>query len=156
VTCKEGHRRLRSTGGNLGCGGSVAAEFALVAPLLVLIATGIVDFGMLATRSAVLVATTRIGAEYAMSHPADALGIQNSMRNAMDFIPALSFPPSFTCTSECNDGTTIACSESCAANGRPGPNRLFVRISASQAFTPLVPWPGIPTSLTAATELRLR
>jgi hypothetical protein len=33
---------------------------------------------------------------------------------------------------------------------------LFIRISANQAFTPIVPWPGIPASLTAATELRLQ
>ena len=44
--------------------GSVAAEFALMAPILVLIATGIADFGMLATKSVGLAATARIGAEY--------------------------------------------------------------------------------------------
>ena len=41
-------RRARAFGG-LGTGGSVAAEFALVAPIIVLLATGIADFGMLAT-----------------------------------------------------------------------------------------------------------
>jgi len=52
--------------------GSVAAEFALVAPLVILIAAGTADFGMLAARSAALVATTRIGAEFARAHPLDA------------------------------------------------------------------------------------
>jgi hypothetical protein len=127
-----------------------------VAPMLVLIAAGIADFGMLATRSAALAATTRIGAEYARKYPLDTSGIQSSMRSAMGFTPALSFPPSFLQSCECDDGTAISCAEACAAIGRPGPNRWFIRISASQAFTPLVPWPGIPTSLTAATELRVR
>src|SRR5262245_46000011 len=61
----NGRRGLRCAVGSLGSTGSAAAEFALVAPMLLLIAAGIADFGMLATRSAALAATTRIGAEYA-------------------------------------------------------------------------------------------
>ncbi len=142
-----------------GCGnqtGSVAAEFALMAPILVLIATGIADFGVLATRSVGLAATARIGAEYARIYPADTGGIQHAMQSAMSFGPALSFPASFPRSCECNDETPITCSESCATVGRPGPNRIFIRITANQPFTPLVPWPGIPEMLTAAAEVRLQ
>lgn len=138
------------------CEGSVAAEFALVAPLIILIAAGVADFGMLAARSAALVATTRIGAQFARVHPLDTGGIQNSMQNAMSFAPALSFPANFPCSCECDDGTPIACSESCATFGRAGPNRVFISISARQAFAPLVPWPGMPTTLTATTAVRLQ
>ena len=136
--------------------GSVAAEFALMAPVLVLIATGIADFGMLATKSAGLAATARIGAEYSRAYPDDTSGIQHSMQSAMSFGPALTFPASFPRSCECNDETPITCSESCATVGRPGPNRIFIRITANQPFTPLVPWPGIPAVLTAATEVRLQ
>jgi Flp pilus assembly protein TadG len=136
--------------------GSVAAELALVAPLIMLIAVGIVDFGMLATKSAALVGTTRIGAEYATLYPTDTAGIQNSMQTAMSFVPALGFPASFPFTCECDDRGSIACGESCATMGRPAPNRLFMTISASQSFTPLVPWPGIPATLTAAMQVRLQ
>ena len=55
-----------------------------------------------------------------------------------------------------DDATPIACSRSCATAGRPGPNRVFIRITANQSFTPLVPWPGIPTMLTGTTEVRLQ
>lgn len=65
--------------------GSVAAEFALVAPILGLIAAGIIDFGILATKSARLAATTRIGAEYARKYPNDTGGIQRVMQNATSF-----------------------------------------------------------------------
>jgi hypothetical protein len=158
MACRKGNGRPgpQCAAAALESAGSAATEFALVAPMLVLIAAGIADFGMLATRSAALAGTTRIGAEYARKYPLDTSGIQSSMRSAMGFTPALSFPPSFLQSCECDDGTAISCAESCAAVGRRGPNRLFIRISASQAFTPLVPWPGIPTSLTAATELRLQ
>jgi Flp pilus assembly protein TadG len=138
------------------CDGSAAAEFALVAPMIMLIAAGIADFGMLTKKSAALAGTTRIGAEYARLYPADTAGIQSSMQNSTSFMPALSFPASFPFSCECNDRTPIACTESCATVGRPGPNRVFITISASQAFTPLVRWPGIPASLTATTEIRLQ
>ena len=147
-------------GGKIALGyqndGSVAAEFALMAPILVLIAAGIADFGMLATKSAGLAATARIGAEYARTHPGDTIGIQHTMQSAMSFAPAITFPAYFPRSCECDDETTIACSQSCATVGRPGPNRVFIRISANQPFTPLVPWPGIPALLTAAAEVRLR
>ena len=127
-----------------------------MAPIIVLIAAGIADFGMFATRSVRLVAAARIGAEYARTYPNDPGGIQNAMQSAMSSAPALTFPASFPRSCECNDETPITCSESCATVGRPGPNRMFIRITANQLFTPLVPWPGIPATLTAATEVRLQ
>ena len=158
MKCPSNQRRKepRPAGARLGSGGSVAAEFALVAPMLVLIAAGIADFGLLATRSAALVAATRIGAEYARSYPLNTPGIQSAMQSAIVTPPALGFPASFSRSCECDDGTAISCTESCAALGRPGPNRLFLRISAKQGFTPFVSWPGIPESVSAATELRLQ
>jgi hypothetical protein len=127
-----------------------------MAPIFVLIATGIADFGMLATKSAGLAAAARIGAEYARTYPDDTGGIQHAMQNAISPGPTLIFPPSFPRSCECDDETSIACSESCATVGRPGPNRVFIRITANQPFTPLVPWPGIPAMLTAMTEVRLQ
>jgi hypothetical protein len=152
--CGQRGGEIASGGGNHN--GSVAAEFALMAPLLVLIATGIADFGMLAARSAGLAATARIGAEYARTYPDDTSGIHHAMQSAMSFGPPLTFPASFPRSCECNDETPITCSASCATVGRPGPNRMFIRITANQPFSPLVPWPGIPAMLTAATEVRLQ
>jgi hypothetical protein len=139
-----------------GSNGSVAAEFALLAPIIILLAVAIADFGMLATKSVGLAATTRIGAEYARAYPDDTTGICQAMQSAMSFTPVLSFPASFPRSCECNDGMPIACDESCATIGRPGPNRAFIRITATQSFTPLVPWPGIPGTLSATTEMRLQ
>jgi TadE-like protein len=158
MALKKNRRRRawRAALGSRNCGGSAAAEFALVAPAIVLIAVGIADFGMLATKSAALVGTTRIGAEYARLHPADTAGIENLMQRSTVFAPTLAFPGSFPQSCECDDGTSIACAESCAAAGRPGPNRVFIKISASQAFTPLAPWPGIPATLSATTQVRLQ
>jgi hypothetical protein len=127
-----------------------------VAPVILVIAAGIVDFGLLTTKAAALAGATRIGGEYARLHPADTTAIQNAMQNSMSFTPPLVFPASFAQACECDDQTSIACSDSCLASGRPGPNRVFIRISANQASSPLVPWPGIPRTLTATTDIRLQ
>jgi hypothetical protein len=146
----------RWTRGSFGCDGSAAVEFALVAPVILVITAGIVDFGLLTTKAAALAGATRIGGEYARLHPADTTGIQNAMQNSMSFSPPLTFPASFPQTCECDDRTSIPCIDSCRAGGRPGPNRVFIRITANQAASPLVPWPGIPGTLTATTEIRLQ
>jgi hypothetical protein len=140
----------------IDCSGSVAAEFAIAAPAVIVIAVGIVDFGTLATESTELAAAARIGAEYARLYPLDTGSIQQSMQSAVSFGPTLTFPASFPQSCECDDATPITCGESCATVGRPGPNRVFISISVNQAFTPLVPWPGIPATLTATTEVRVQ
>ena len=84
MSSPRGLRQERRTGLPSGAG-SVTAEFALVAPVVILIAIGVADFGMLAARSAALAATTRIGAEFARLHPLDTNGIRNSMQGAMSF-----------------------------------------------------------------------
>jgi hypothetical protein len=156
---KYKHDPLKSRGlstHDLAGSGGVTAEFALVAPIIILIATGIADFGMLASNSTALTAAVRIGAEYARFHPADTLGIQNSMQSSMSFTPTLSFPSSFPQNCECDNKTFIGCHESCATTGRPGPNRVFITISATQEFAPLFPWPGLPNLLIATAQIRLQ
>jgi Flp pilus assembly protein TadG len=93
-----------------------------VAPVILVITAGIVDFGLLATKAAALAGATRIGGEYARLHPADTAGIQNAMQNSMSFTPPLTFPASFPQACECDDQTFIACTDSCPAGGRAGPN----------------------------------
>jgi hypothetical protein len=121
LTTDFGRRRRTWPHRRINDDGSVAAEFALVAPMILVIAAGIIDFGMLATKSDDLAATTRIGAEYARVHPLETDGIQNSMRSATNFASALTFPASFPLSCECHDETPIACAQSCATAGRPAP-----------------------------------
>jgi hypothetical protein len=96
------------------------------------------------------------GAAYARAYPMDTVGIQDTMQNSMQFTPALTFPASFPQGREGDDNTSVACSESCVALGRPGPNRMFMTLSASRPFVPLIPWPAVPTTLTATTQIRLQ
>ena len=124
--------------------------------MILVITVGTVDLGFLSMQMDALSGATRIGAEYGRLHPADTTGIEDAMQNSMRFNPPLTFPASFPQSCECDDRTSIACTESCVTAGRPGPNRVFLRIGAAQAVVPLLPWPGFPATLTSATEIRLQ
>jgi len=79
--------------------GSAAVEFAITLPLLVAIATGFVDFGMLSAGTDALAGATRIGAEYALNGP--------TCKSGADAIQLLNSPPvDATCTSAIQSAMT--------------------------------------------------
>jgi Flp pilus assembly protein TadG len=150
----------------LGSDGTALVEFALAAPILVTLVLGIADFGMLAAKNAALEGATRVGAEYARAGSACGgdqvgtsnciTGIKNAVQSSGNFSPAITFPSDPSASCECDDGSPITCGTTCADVGKPAPNRVLITVTASQTYTPILPWPGIPTSLTASTELRVQ
>jgi Flp pilus assembly protein TadG len=156
--------RSRTARDFLGTAGTTAVEFALTAPILIAVVAGIADFGMLAARTAAVAGATRVGAEYARNNSvckADIQstgcisGIKTAMQNTGNFSPALTFPSNPSVSCECDDGTAITCGNTCVGAGKV-PNRVLVTVTASQAFSPLISWPGIPTSLTKSAEIRIQ
>jgi Flp pilus assembly protein TadG len=154
----------RSRRGFLGSDGTALIEFAFAAPILVTVVLGIADLGMLAARNAALEGATRVGAEYARNNSTCQSDIQSStcitgiktaMQSTGNFSPALTFPSDPSASCECDDGTSITCGTTCVGAGKV-PNRVLVTVTASQAYTPILSWPGIPTSLTASTEMRVQ
>lgn len=154
--------------GLLGSDGTALIEFALAAPILVALVLGIADFGMLAAKNAALEGATRVGAEYARNNPTCSqgdltgsnctTGIENAMQNSGNFSPALTFPtssPTFSVSCQCDDGSSITCGTTCVGAGKV-PNRVLITVTATQGYTPIISWPGIPTSLTASTEMRVQ
>jgi len=130
-------RRDRETGRRLRlcalcsacCGGSVAAEFAVMAPILLLIIGAMADFGSVIRQSAALAGATRIGAEYARFHPADLTGIKGTMQNSMSFSPPLSFPANFSKAAKCDERDRHRL-QPVVCNGRP--SRPQPRLNADQ------------------------
>ena len=158
----------------LGDDGSVAVELGLLASFfLVPLLLGIIQYGLYFNATQSLAAATRIGAEYArdgaqcqsgiqvlLSPPVSANcnnSIQAAVNQSMSYPSgALTFPASFPLKCECDDATTITCGNSCAAAGRPAPNRVFVTVSASQTFTPFVALWTVPTTINGVTDIRIQ
>jgi len=155
----------RTRRGFFGDDGTAVTEFALAAPILVVVVLGIADLGRLAANTAALEGATRVGAEYARnsstcqnSYQSSSCmtGIENAMQNSGNFSPSLTYPsssPVFPTSCQCDDGSLITCGTTCAVGNTP--NRVLITVTATQAYTPILPWPGIPTSLSASTEMRV-
>ena len=162
---QRAERRMpRSDRDLLGIAGTAVVEFAFAMPILVILVMGIADLGLLAARSAALAGATRVGAEYARGNStcqADITGsscitgIKNAIQNSGSFSPAITYPSDPSASCECADGSSITCGTTCVGAGKT-PNRVLVTVTASQAFTPIVSWPGIPTSVTASTVMRVQ
>jgi Flp pilus assembly protein TadG len=150
--------------------GNVAIEFAVAAPVAIMMILGVVDYGGLMNTSASLRGATRAGAEYAranwnnpaVSDPTTGaeqqvcgfLGLSLSSGSCSPVTPGVST----SCT--CIDNTSVTCptatgSNPCAANTDPRVV-VYVKVSATRSFTPLVSWSSLvfPSSLTESTLVR--
>jgi hypothetical protein len=157
----------------LGNAGASLVEFALVAPLLLTVSLGGVDYGTLLNGSQSIAAAARVGAETARNNPTCQSGIQilnnpqvsndcftaikGAMASSGNFSPALSFPGSFPLTCKCDgdDGSITCGNHSCQTAGR-GFNEVFITISATQDVSPLVPWPAFPSGISGSMTVRLQ
>jgi hypothetical protein len=157
-----------------GESGSATVEFVMVAPVLVALAIGIADFGVLMNSVSALTSGSRAGAGYVKSHPA-AINSDLTSFFPTGATPSISSP---ICT--CVDNTTTSCGPSgtdgwfsCpgagdanpCASGHGSDTRVlrYVPVSGNQTFTPILPVTNLlffgsssSSSLTATTCLRVQ
>lgn len=132
--------------------GAVAVESVFLLPLLLLLAIGLVDVGLAVYQTNVLTSAARAGVAIAAARPTDSEGMRTAVLAAAPVPATASVDVSRVCA--CPDGTPVACTATCAGN-LPS---LRVRVSVSQSYTPLFPWPGLPgeMALNGSAEFRVR
>lgn len=114
--------------------GAVAAEFALAVPVLLVLLSGMIDYGMALNQSAALSNAARAGAQYAVRFPSDTAGIRDVVTKSVNFAPeTLTISAGTLC--ECADGAAIACTDSCGGE----PARTFITVKVSMPFTSPLP-----------------
>ena len=129
----------------LGCAsrGQSAAEFAMVAPVLLLLLVGVADFGRVFYTAIELNNAARAGTQYGIQSPAngaDIAGMVQAAENDASDISGLTATASEYC--ECPDGTTQACSSTPCAD-----MRVYVEVDTSATFNTLLDYPGVPASV---------
>jgi hypothetical protein len=133
----------------LGVHGAAAVEFAITAPLLVVLVLGIADYGLLMADSADLEGSTRAGAEVAKANPS----VTGAQLVALSLFPS-GITPAVTSVCTCVDNSWpngAACppgplATPCAGKtnpfvaGNPVDPRVFeyVQIAATQSVNPIV------------------
>jgi Flp pilus assembly protein TadG len=131
--------------------GSAAVSTALIAPILILMMCGVVDLGRATYNATSLTGAVRAGAQYALRFPNDNNGIKQAVQSASTLSGTVVDDPVQFC--ECPNGTSSSCTTSiCGAE----PLRRFVRVSATSAFSRIMPSSSIvvPSNLSAKAVVR--
>jgi Flp pilus assembly protein TadG len=135
--------------------GISAVEFAIIAPVMVLLCVGIADLGIGVYTETQVNNAAQYGAEYALLNGFDANAITTAVKNSTT-LSNLNVSPTQTCGCPSSTGmVTSSCNATCSDGSKAG---SFAQISVSKAYATLIPYPGMPSSftLTAQSTARLQ
>lgn len=104
----------------------------MIAPVMVLILLGVVDFSMAAFHRMELESAARSGAQFALLNPTDTTLIQSTVITSSS-LNDTDLSVTITEFCECSDGSTVSCSIGCAS----GNMREYMNIIASYDYVPL-------------------
>jgi Flp pilus assembly protein TadG len=130
--------------------GAIAVEFALTAPVFILMLIGLADYGLAARQRSTLDAAARSGLQALLNNPGNMV----QAKTVAETIAAdATVDAGMACS--CIDGSTVDCTAGTCANGAP---RRVVIVSATESHALLFPWPGFenPMSLSAVAQGRIR
>ncbi len=131
-------------------------EFALIAPVLILMFLVTVDFGLAAYAKIEVEAATQAGAEYAALYGYDSTKISSAVTNATAVSGLSATPaPSEFCGCPSSSGvTTATCGTNCDSGMKAG---TFVTVSAQASYSTLLSYPSIvPSSYTFSSAATVR
>ena len=133
-------------------GGSMV-EFAVTAPLLFLLCAGAGDYARLFFSAISLKSGSAVGAFYGSqvsTRSGDIAGmIERAAADAEDAARFNTVTASADQYCVCPGMTAFACGDyqSTTCSGGYGAARAYVRVRATQSFTPITPFPGIPETV---------
>jgi Flp pilus assembly protein TadG len=134
--------------------GQALLEVALVTPLLLLLAVGIIEISRYAYYSILVADAARAGAQYGaqnLATAADTAGIRTAAENDGQNLSEL------TVTSRTQCGCTgSSIGDTCPATACASPNHalVYVKVTVTGTFNSLFKYPGIPQSIDCdSTEL---
>jgi Flp pilus assembly protein TadG len=135
--------------------GASLVELAFVLPLFPLLLFGAVDFARAFYLSVEIAGAAQAAAVYGSQNPTDTTGMQNAARYDAPNVPNLSAgTPTYGC--ECSDGTAYSASCSVKPSCSSNTEVQRVNVTVTGTYTPLVPWPGLPGSMTLSSSASMR
>lgn len=137
--------------------GAVLVELALTAPILLALLVGVADYGVLMGSSDNLTAATRAGAEVVKARQTETA----AQLTILGIFPAGATPAVSAPFCTCVDNTSVTCPSAGATNPCAGKTDTrilkYIRVSATQSFSPLFNWASFlfPGTLNAAATIRV-
>ncbi len=151
---------VTGSSGRASDSGSSLVELALVLPLMVVLLFGAMDFGRAFYASMGVTHAVRAGVQYGAMNVANSsstTGMENAAATAAADISGFSATASRFCT--CWSASTLvetamaSCSSSCTS---PSTIRIYVQVTGTRTFSPIVSYPGLPGSLVITRTARMR
>jgi Flp pilus assembly pilin Flp len=133
--------------------GGAAIEFALIMPIAVAMLVLMFDLGTGGYVKARVQSAAQAGATYAEAHGWNHHGIVLAVREATN-LPSVGVQAGLSCG--CIQGTGIVdapCGGICPSGAGAG---IYVSVTASSVYTPLVPYPGMDRSMTLSASSIVR
>jgi hypothetical protein len=141
-------------------GGAAAVEFAIIAPVLLLMIAGLIDFSFYIATRIELEQALRAGGQYALKDYKDTVTIEAAVKNATDLAPlTVTYDPTTDLFCECPDGSSNSCPGDdsfafCTGDILPA---KFITISGSTTFDPMfADLPTLAENMTVSQQLTLR
>lgn len=134
-----------------------ATEFALIAPIFLFLMLGLADFGFYIIASMKLESTTRAAAEYVLRGgdedliQADVIDLAR-LSFSGDQMASVDLQTEFTC--ECRQGSEVSCGTgTCDSDDY---RRRYFTVHMSMPYETILPYPGLPQSVTLNGRVRLQ
>lgn len=135
--------------------GTSVVEFAVLAPVLAFLLTGLIDVGRYTYYGIIAAHAARSGVQYgaqnlatAADAAADGPGTTGAAAADAQSISKFSVQSSVVCTL---NGQSSPCPASNSGSAPPSGLVYFVKVQVTGAFSPLIAYPGIPSLPVAAT-----
>lgn len=132
--------------------GNTAVETALLAPVILFLLAGIVDYGGAVRERMALTSAVRSGLQYALDTGAGPAAVELAVQGAL-MEEAETTTVAATRFCECPDGDDADCRDRCEDSVPP---YEIMQIDARRDYTPLMPWPGIDSPMTLEASARVR
>lgn len=133
--------------------GSGLIETALLAPIFVFSLIAAIDFGQAYLTSTQVAFAAHAAALYGTQYPTDNTGIVAAANNGSGSMPGMTVRVSTGC--ECFDGSGASAfcttAPSCSMNVVD-----YVDVTTTAIYSSILPYPGIPSSITLTGRSRLR
>jgi|SRR5580658_6003617 Flp pilus assembly protein TadG len=134
--------------------GGLLLESALMLPVLLLLAFGMVDFARIFRTGIVVSNAAATGALYgsaSVANSSNTTAMQNAAIADANGQSGFAATASTFCTCSAG-GTSVSCSTTCGA----GSVLIYVQVQTSAPFNTWFPFPGVPSSTTVRSTVTMR
>jgi len=140
--------------------GAAATEFALIAPMLLVMATGLIDFGMAIRAKSEIEGAARAGLQKGFANMWDTTAISTTVKNAFSTDTATQNSLTIASTPSCYcDGTMTASGNTCTKTTTCGGGAVveyYLTVTVTQTHNMLLNYYVFPSSVTLSSSATAR